>query len=367
MTRRVVVVTEPTVDSLGEREKVDYRAFKEEFISWLQSMGKDPSHGEGYARETVRQTSVRTDRFMRFLWSDSGYTTAPDAGDASEYMRSCVMSDEDYSKNYLANEQKAVKRLFKWMNAERGMNIEWNPELSFSSQSGVNPRDFLTREERTAIRNAALEYGSVPAYGGLDADEREEWKTELSQRFDKPKAAISSEDFKRANGWKIPSLVWTSLDTGLRPVEVERSRIGWVDVANRVLRIPEAESSKNSDNWVVSLTDRTAEALDRWLEERELYDVYDGSDAIWLTREANPYSSNSLAYLLKSLFDVAGIERSEREVSWYMIRHSVGTYMAREEGLAAAKAQLRHRSETTTMKYDQTPAEDRREALSRMG
>jgi integrase len=54
-------------------------------------------------------------------------------------------------------------------------------------------------------------------------------------------------------------------------------------------------------------------------------------------------------------------------MSWYSIRHSVGTYMAREEGLAAAQAQLRHKSVETTMKYDQVPVEDRRDALDRMG
>jgi integrase len=56
-----------------------------------------------------------------------------------------------------------------------------------------------------------------------------------------------------------------------------------------------------------------------------------------------------------------------RKITWYSIRHSVGTYMAREEGLAAAQAQLRHKSEKTTMKYDQAPVEDRKDALNRMG
>jgi len=41
--------------------------------------------------------------------------------------------------------------------------------------------------------------------------------------------------------------------------------------------------------------------------------------------------------------------------------------MAREEGLAAAQAQLRHRRQETTMKYDQASVEDRRNALDRMG
>ena len=41
--------------------------------------------------------------------------------------------------------------------------------------------------------------------------------------------------------------------------------------------------------------------------------------------------------------------------------------MTREEDLAAAQAQLRHQSPETTMRYDQTPVEDRRDALDNMG
>jgi site-specific recombinase XerD len=107
--------------------------------------------------------------------------------------------------------------------------------------------------------------------------------------------------------------------------------------------------------------------LRRWLDERENYSKYDGTDAVWLTREANPYSSQSLRYLLRRLCEVAGIETQTRQMSWYAIRHSVGTYMTREEDLAAAQAQLRHKSPETTMKYDQTPVEDRKNALDRMG
>lgn len=38
----------------------------------------------------------------------------------------------------------------------------------------------------------------------------------------------------------------------------------------------------------------------------------------------------------------------------------------REEDLAAAQSQLRHKSPRTTMRYDQTPVEDRQDALDRM-
>ena len=162
-------------------------------------------------------------------------------------------------------------------------------------------------------------------------------------------------------------MTWTSLDAGLRPVEVERAKTTWVDVENQVLRIPREESSKNSENWIVGITERTAKALSRWLDEREMYERYEENDALWLTREGNPYQTSSLRDLLKRLCDLAGIPTENRKMSWYAIRHSVGTYMTREEDLAAAQAQLRHKSEQTTMKYDQTPVEDRRDDLDRMG
>ena len=107
--------------------------------------------------------------------------------------------------------------------------------------------------------------------------------------------------------------------------------------------------------------------LRQWLHERAVYDLYEDSDRIWLTRHGNPYGSGSLKYVLERLADIACIDTEDRKLSWYAIRHSVGTYMTREEGIAAAQTQLRHRSPETTMKYDQTPTEDRRDALDRMG
>ena len=134
-----------------------------------------------------------------------------------------------------------------------------------------------------------------------------------------------------------------------------------------MLRIPKEESTKSTDNWIVGLSERTSTMLGRWLEARGNYPLYDDTDAIWLTRQGNPYGSASLRYLLHRLCEIADISTEDRQMSWYAIRHSTGTYMTREEDLAAAQAQLRHKSVQTTMKYDQAPVEDRRDALNRMG
>jgi len=257
--------------------------------------------------------------------------------------------------------------LYKWRHHQRGAE-SWEPELSFSRKNqSTAPRDYLTREERSKIRDASLEYGSVPSRENVRGEERDRWEAYLAQRFEKPKDEVTEADWERANSWKIPSLVGTSLDAGLRPIEVKRARTSWVDIDNEVLRIPRAESSKVAENWIVSLQSQTVEMLDRWLTQRATIEKYDETDALWLTRQSNPYQSASLRGVLHRLCDIADISVENRQMSWYAIRHSTGTYMAREEGLAAAQTQLRHKSPESTMKYDQAPVEDRQNALDRMG
>jgi integrase len=257
--------------------------------------------------------------------------------------------------------------LYKWLHHERGLD-EYDPEMTFATTgSDTVQRDFLDRAERKRIKEASLEYGSVTNYNAVTPEERTRIKRHLAQRFNKPMDEVALDDWDRANDWKYASLVWTSLDAGLRPVEVGRAKTSWVDIENQVLRIPRAESSKNEGNWIVSLTERTTMALDRWLHERSLRDRYDETDRLWMTMRGNAYGSRSLRRLLHRLCDEAGIDTNDRKMSWYSIRHSVGTLMTKERDLAATKAQLRHRSPLTTMKYDQVPVEDRRDALDRMG
>lgn len=362
----IKLVPEPSQAVLSERQQIDYADHREQLIEWLLVFGKNPAQAEGYACATTKNTAERLDRFYRWVWNEfDGYTTDITHDHADGYVKELARKDEgNYSRN---NTQSSLKRLFKWQKHERGGEL-WDPEIVFSEPSGTGePRDYLTREERSKIREAALEYGSIPSYNNLSATERDEWKAYLAQRFSKDKQDVTPEDWDRANSWKFPSMVWTSLDAGLRPIEVERARTSWVDIDNAVLRIPRAESSKNDGNWTVSLQDRTAKALERWMAEREQYDLYKDTDRLWLTRFGNPYRTKALRQVLSRLFEIAGIPTENRKVSWYIIRHSVGTYMAREEGLAAARAQLRHKSVRTTARYDQAPPEDRRNALDRMG
>ena len=73
---------------------------------------------------------------------------------------------------------------------------------------------------------------------------------------------------------------------------MKRATTNWVDIDNAVLRIPKEESSKNTDNWIVGLQDRTADVLDRWLDHRDVCERYDDTDELWLTQRGNEHSSH---------------------------------------------------------------------------
>lgn len=113
--------------------------------------------------------------------------------------------------------------------------------------------------------------------------------------------------------------------------------------------------------------DRTATALERWIDGRADHPRYEDTDKLWLTRHGNRYGSNELSRILRDLCDRAEISYENRQMSWYAIRHSVGTHMTKERDLAATQAQLCHESVKTTLKYDNVPVEDRRDALDNMG
>lgn len=356
----IVLISSESKKYLNERHIVAYESARKQFIKWLIRMGKDEEKLEGYAQHTAKIYAAIHDKFLRQIWEQQdGYTLNVSHDQAERYLRELVLSDEEYSRSHLDNTKLALQAFFRYQ------DNDWDPDITISSRSGASqPKDFVSEDERRALREAVLEYDSVPAYAGLSPEQRTKWKRHLARRYGKPMNEVGKEDWDRANGFKYVSIVNSSLDAGLRPVEVGRARTYWVDVENEVLRIPEDESSKNNDNWTVSLREETTRYLGMWLKEREIYEKYHDTDALWLTRHGNPYNPSSLKVLLDNLCEIAEIGR---DISWYTIRHSTGTYMAREEGLAAAQSQLRHKSVETTMKYDQAPPEDRRDALDRMG
>jgi len=360
------LVPDEAEEYLTDKQVFDYENRREDFARWLMMFGKRPENIEGYSQATAKRIMYRVGYFERWVWQEQEgeYVPFPTTDHADAYMESLAYSDK--SNSHKAGCQHALKRYFRWRAYEFD-HEEWEPQHTFSTDNTNQPRDYLSIEERQKIRQAALEYGDLPYYQNYVPDEREQMKPYIADRVDKPVEAVSRDDWNGLTSWKFTSLVWTSLDAGLRPIEVNQASTEWIDTANAVLRIPADESSKNRDNWVVSVREDTAETLEEWLKERRYVPMYDDTDALWLTQKGNRYKSQSLRRLIHRLCERAGIEYGNRKMSWYPIRHSVGTFMTREEDLAAAQAQLRHKSPETTMKHDAAPVSDRRNALDRMG
>ncbi|WP_435129781.1 tyrosine-type recombinase/integrase [Halobaculum sp. D14] len=342
--RHIIIVPQSHQQYLTEKQAVDYYEHRKAFLTWLLNFGKNKQRAKGYSPYTVYNTGYRTAEFDLWSWKQNGrYDVPPTQADVTGFMEEVALSDvADSTKG---KKLEALRRYSGWLQDYHGED-EWEFAWKFKSGGGNNqPRDFLSVRERRQIRQAALNAEGSPKHGV---------------------ESLEDTDFEDGS-WKVTSLVWTSLDAGLRPVEVRRARCSWVDTENGVLRIPREDSAKNEGNWTVGLTDRTSTGLERWIRERETHPRYEESDRLWLTRRGNPYSAKALRQLLHRLCEQAGIDTENRSMSWYTIRHSVGTYMTKERDLAAAKAQLRHRNAQTTMKYDQVPVEDRRDALDRMG
>jgi integrase len=326
--RAITIVPSANDEYLNEMQLVDYREHRWEFLQWLRTIGKNQEKRKGYSDYSVYETGYRTARFDRWAWDHEGrYTVPPEPEHADQYMDD-VVAYRDVTNSTKGKIEEALMRYYEWATEETYAD-EWDRDQRFTSSGGDNrPRDFLTRRERQLIRDVVINSDSA--------------------------------------GWDIASLILTSLDAAFRPIEVKRAHPGWVDVDNMMLRIPREESSKNEDNWRVSLTKRTTIALDRWQDERDNDPMYNDRRELWLTREATPWTSSSLSRLIKRLCDEAGIGAAGRSLTWYSIRHSTGTYLTEERDLKAAKDQLRHKSSKTTMKYDQVPVEDRRGALDNM-
>jgi integrase len=324
-SRTIKLAPETNVEHLNEQQLADYREYRYEFIDWIRREGKNPEKYEGYSDYTAYETGYRCARYDAWVWDrEDRYTVPPRPEHATAYVENDV-AYRDVANSTKGKVEEALARYHDWIHRTRHED-EWTHDQIFNSSGGDAPRDFLTRQERQQLREAALATGD----------------------------------------WCEASIIAVALDAALRPVEVRRARPGWVDIDNELLRIPREESSKNEQDWRTSLTRRSADALDEWLQVRGNDEKYDDTDALWLTRVGTRYSSRSLARLVRRLCSDAGIDPAGRQLTLYSLRHSTGTYLTAERDLAATQAQLRHKSAQTTLKYDNVPPDQRRDALCNM-
>lgn len=364
----IQLLPKPTRERLNGMQREDYKQHRYKLVRWLLDKGKNPKKETGYKSSTARGRALRIDLFYRYVWDQEGrYTTQVTHDHADEYVKH-LSRDQDTTKNDRSNKQNAVITLFKWRSEVFG-NDEWEPDDEWREHGGGNSdqkdQPHFTDRERGLLRDAVLDFRSVPHYNTLEPDERDEMKAYLSQRLEKPKDDIAPDDFQSVPTRKYASLVQTTLDTGLRPSEVAEFRVSWFDPDNTRIIIPEKHSQKNTNRWVCSLRQRTSTVLSQWVDERATRAKYDDSERMWLTKYGNPYGSGSLNRLLEDLCEHAGI--SKRDRTWYSIRRSTANVVGTNASAEHARKQMRHKQVETTMRYIQPDEEKTREALNQGG
>ncbi|WP_311172943.1 hypothetical protein [Halobellus ordinarius] len=215
----------------------DYRDFKQDFIHYLNEEGKNPDRNEGFARETVRGTHYRIEQAFRWLWdNEKEYTsdfTPQQATELIRFVRDRTPHPDSVAYHYV----KSLRRLFDYYRERRHENIEdWEHGIDLRNTNSVKSNHQKDRFYPTEFRDlyqAALRYSSVKSYNNktMSVAERDQLKIFVAKRLGIPKKDVGPEEFKQASSWKVPSLIAVACDTGLRPIEVERAKVDWFNLA----------------------------------------------------------------------------------------------------------------------------------------
>ena len=364
------VISSEQLSPLNDRQSEIYSAQLARFADYLQQEGKDPKKEIGYADTAVEERVYRFHRAVKWLWSRHGVKTEITTNDADKINRAfeedqfCKGNGEPYVEGSKRKFNDVLRNWFEFK------GVDWSPEYEFSDTDAKkeNKPDPFTLSELKQLWEASLTYKSIPSYNNLSPDERDRWKAHIAQELGKPKQQVVPDDWDRINNdWHIPSLIRTARSQGWRPDLTGRLKVDWYDSDDKAIYIPEGEATKNDTYWRADLTDEGVLALDKWLEQRKLMELYDGRDEIWLTRKGNPYSSGPLNNLLRNLIDEAGVKSRGRKLVWYSFRHSIGTYVfAETKRLKVVAEQLRQKSRAAAEQYVHPLPEVKREAANIM-
>ena len=370
------LIREETIDELGPRQAIDFVSELSDWYRWMRKQGisRDEWQLEGHSRSTANNYVQRLCRILPELWNEfRGYTTqiSPEMGDW--YLKQ-LRDDEIRKENgqpYAGSSKKkqvcTLLSFFRFRSSQRN-GKEWEPATLFQADAGTRVADPIKRDERSLIREAVLEYKTVKRYNNCTPEERDRIKGELAQRLGKPKEEVTKSDWEDVNRcWMWPSIIMVTLDIGARPVEIERASTEWLKLSAPEIEIPKDDAAKNDQTWTNTITERTAKVLRRWLQQRNSLPKYDDTDTLWLTREGNPYSPGPLGRNLRNIMDEAGIDHSDRNISWYSLRYSLATSLAKEaDSHEEVRKQMRHKRPESTMRYIHPPDEDVRNHLRRI-
>jgi integrase len=357
------------VEGLPDRQLVLIERELERFRAWMLTTGKDPNRGEPLAESTVDNYIFRLQQFLIFAWANSRQVTTrinPELADSYvEALDEDAITTEEgepYAESGKRKLVDAVSKWYLWRHHTAGAE-NWNPDIIFSQDHHESVSRF-TKLDRTLLREGVLGFESLAKYNDLSPEERDRRKAYLAQKLGKPKSDITMADWEEVrNSWKVPAMVWLSLDIGPRPIDINRLNESWVIPAENTVRIPMGESSKNERFWPLRIHPDTTWMVNLWREQRSTDPTYDDTEALFLNRNGNRYDAGNLADLVRRLCADIGLSTENRRITWYSFRHSAGTYIANEGDSGQARHQLQHKNNESLANYNVPPAEAVAETL----
>ncbi|MGB9965778.1 tyrosine-type recombinase/integrase [Halobacterium hubeiense] len=367
-------ITEKLANALGD-SAVAVEEFLADYYTWLRKCGRNPARNEPLAANGAANYHARIDQLYRFTleFDDlrAGYRLTN--AHADELIRRLdndeirKRSGDPYDSSSKRKFSDALQKYFTFLDDNDFIAEPWEPNVVFVDGDHTSAAS-LTFVESYQIRNAALEYGSLPSYSETSDDERDRINALIAQRLGKPKAAVTQQDWMVADtSAKVGSLIAVALETALIPIEIEQATVDWYNPKQQLFVVPEEHAAKSRPENELPLTDATAEVFSHWLRERRHLETYDDTNRIWLNQQGNPYTSGSLCYLLRQLCEAADIDHETRKISWYSIRHTLAEIIKEVGDLEEASDQLRHNElETTKDIYAKTHPESRRQTLEKV-
>lgn len=351
------------IEQISEKQLVPIERDLRKFRDWALSKGKYRDRNEPLAESTVDDYVFRFQQYLVFSWANSGQITSRIDHTLADAFVDALKAGEIRQENgdpyQESGKRKLVNPVQKWYEHRHDVYGEskWDPDVVFSQEHQDSVSRF-SKLERTLLREGVLGFETLPNYNDLCPEESDRRKAYLAQKLGKPKNEIGLEDWNEVTeSWKVPAMVWLSLDIGPRPIDMHRLNESWLIPAENTVRIPVGESSKNERFWALRVHPDTTWMLNLWREQRATDPTYDESEAMFLNRNGNRYNAGTLADLVRRLCSDIGISMENRRITWYSFRHSAGTYIANEGDSSQARHQLQHESTEALSNYNVPPAE----------
>jgi integrase len=351
--------TESALENYSPMIQQDYERFKIDLLRWLLNEGKDTYRREGFAESTVKTTHYKVEEAYRWLWETEGEFTKEITPHRATELLDQLMRNSPHPDSYVHTFEKCIRRLFKYFREQKNREVkEWEHDIPIEPSRGSDDKehtkDRFYPEEMNRLYEVALDEYSIKSYWAAEPDERAELKRFIAQQQGVKLGEVGEDHFKKASSWKYPSIIAVSADLGLRPIEVGKMKVDWLNLPQNTINVPASESTKNKESWACEISSKSRNALENWMQERQSYEQYDDSPYLWLTKYGNQYKSRSLNKVLDTLMERADLDEGNRTLSYYSFRHGAASIWTEKEGIAKAAEQVRHSNLSTTKKYLRT-------------